>query len=604
MFFDTLAARRSEKVELPKAESIAFFRTAEKVAGYWEEHCVECGAPKCYARCEKYERTLDGKCRRFENGIVPVKLSDGAYAYLLSFKEWGKLEFISQGTGLSRGAERFLRLLDGLFVPLARILSRCCPKVVPWNRNPAALYRAVRKRLLSRQARIPVAPNYWVWECWAEKAETLTCSIMTDNAEIYSQRVELAPGWNHRVLSIPPTRGVAYFRIFPIGGGTGKIIFRRLDIARGEPLANASATHQKDRGVADPQPAQFVKCLVWDLDNTLWHGILAEDGPETLQLRSEAVELIKTLDARGILHSVASKNDYETVRPVLDRFGLSEYFIYPQINWFPKSENIRQIAKDINIGLNTLAFVDDSSYERGEVADKLPMVRVYADTELRRLAEEPCFSPPVSFESAKRRFSYLAEMERRKSEHGYHGSPGGFLRDCDIRLTCGPLSTDTLRRRCWELVQRTNQLTLAARRYTEDAFSQLLADTAEAYAIHCKDRFGDYGIVGFVAVEQSGTKAFVREFVMSCRVAKKLCEQSVLLALADRLRQRSATVLEAEVVQTGRNKALVEAFDAMPFSKEAVDEHRLLYRLSTDALAAGQADIFVNPVTFGPIVQE
>lgn len=527
MFFDTLAAGKPEKMTIPNPESGDFFHTTEQVAGYWEEHCVECGAPKCYARCEKYERSLDGKCRRFESGIVPLRLSDGSHACLLSFKEWGKLELVSQGTGLSRGAERFLRLLDGLFVPLARTLSRCCPKAVPWDRNPAAFYRAVRRRMLSRLAKIPVSPNYWVWECWVEKAEALTCSIMTDNAEIYSQRVELVPGWNHRVLSIPNPHGAAYFRIFPIGGGTGKILFRRLEIAHGEPLVNIFPPHQKESGVACQQSAQFVKYLVWDLDNTLWHGILAEDGPEALQLRPEAVELIKILDARGILHSVASKNDCEAVRPVLDRFGLSEYFIYPQINWFPKSENIRQIAKDINIGLDTLAFMDDSSYERGEVADKLPMVRVYADSELGCLAEEPCFSPPVSSESAKRRFSYLAEMERRKSEHGYHGSREGFLRDCDILLTCGPLSTDALRRRCWELVQRTNQLTLAARRYTEEAFGKMLAEVKVAYAIHCKDRFGDYGIIGFVAVEQFEARAFVREFVMSCRVAKKLCEQSV-----------------------------------------------------------------------------
>ena len=109
-----------------------------------------------------------------------------------------------------------------------------------------------------------------------------------------------------------------------------------------------------------------IKCVVWDLDNTLWEGILQEG--DNIVLKEEAAAVIKELDKRGILQSVSSKNDYESAKEKLEEFGLWEYFIYPQINWNPKSEAIETIAKSINIGIDTLAFVDDQEFEREEVS--------------------------------------------------------------------------------------------------------------------------------------------------------------------------------------------------------------------------------------------
>src|SRR5581483_5052110 len=115
-----------------------------------------------------------------------------------------------------------------------------------------------------------------------------------------------------------------------------------------------------------------MKCVVWDLDNTLWNGTLLEDGQVTL--REEIVHTIKLLDARGILHSIASKNSYEAAMAMLQQLGVSEYFLYPQINWNSKASSIREIAKAINIGLDTIAFVDDQAFERAEVAFQIPEV--------------------------------------------------------------------------------------------------------------------------------------------------------------------------------------------------------------------------------------
>src|SRR5689334_8960196 len=108
-----------------------------------------------------------------------------------------------------------------------------------------------------------------------------------------------------------------------------------------------------------------VKCLVWDLDHTVWEGILLED-PE-VRLRPGVAEVLAELDGRGILHSIASRNDHDLAMAKLKELGLDEYFLYPKVNWGTKSESIAAIAKDLNLGVDAFAFIDDQPFEREEV---------------------------------------------------------------------------------------------------------------------------------------------------------------------------------------------------------------------------------------------
>ncbi|GDY50033.1 hypothetical protein SVIO_006560 [Streptomyces violaceusniger] len=123
------------------------------------------------------------------------------------------------------------------------------------------------------------------------------------------------------------------------------------------------------------EPATIVKCLVWDLDNTLWQGTLLEDGEVTLPASVE--KLIAELDSRGILQSVASKNDHDQAWQRLEALGVAEYFLLPRIGWGPKSDSVREIAAEFGFALGTIAFVDDQPAERAEVQFHLPEVRTY-----------------------------------------------------------------------------------------------------------------------------------------------------------------------------------------------------------------------------------
>jgi HAD superfamily phosphatase (TIGR01681 family) len=154
-------------------------------------------------------------------------------------------------------------------------------------------------------------------------------------------------------------------------------------------------------GAAETMSQKKIKCVVWDLDHTVWSGILLEG--DTLALRPGVRELIEAFDERGILQSVASRNESAPAREQLKKFGLEQYFLHPQINWDPKSESVRRIAERLNIGLDTFAFIDDQAFERDEVRFSLPTVRTYDAAEIDRLRADHDFVPRVITEDARRR---------------------------------------------------------------------------------------------------------------------------------------------------------------------------------------------------------
>jgi FkbH-like protein len=263
-----------------------------------------------------------------------------------------------------------------------------------------------------------------------------------------------------------------------------------------------------------------VKILVWDLDDTLWHGILAEG--DKVRLRSGVVEILKTLDQRGILQSIASKNEHDEAMEKLQSFGLDEYFLYPQINWQPKSKNIEQIAKLINVGLDTVAFVDDQPFEREEVQHCFPEVRVFDVTELPRLSERKDFTPRfITNESAMRRKMYLADVVRNQSEQDFSGPQEEFLAHLDMKFTIASAGEDDLKR-AEEMTLRTNQLNTTGYTYSYEELDALRRSDDHLLLIcDLEDRFGSYGKIGLTLIEKHATTWVLKLLLMSCRVMSR-----------------------------------------------------------------------------------
>ena len=178
--------------------------------------------------------------------------------------------------------------------------------------------------------------------------------------------------------------------------------------------------------------------MVWDLDNTLWDGILVEDGEERLRLRSEVVSVIKELDRRGILNSIASKNNYDDAMRVLKKFQVDEFFLCPQISWGPKGAAVTAIASQLNIGADSILFVDDTDFELQQVKAVSPQTRVVNARYSSAILEFPECQVPVTMESMARRKMYQLEGVRQNLAHNFKNDYKSFLRDCDIQLMIRP----------------------------------------------------------------------------------------------------------------------------------------------------------------------
>jgi FkbH-like protein len=429
-----------------------------------------------------------------------------------------------------------------------------------------------------------------VIECFSPEKSPfrLALNLRVDGATIFRHAVEVAPGQNFFSVPVALPHDLAerdyLLTVEPEVEHEVRVIFTWLDfvvLRRGADLPAAAA-----RG----GPARKVKCVAWDLDNTLWQGILVEDGAANLRLRSEAVALIKQLDARGIIQTVVSKNNHDDALAAIADFGLSDYFLYPAINWGQKSANLQQVADRLNINIDTFALIDDSPFERQEVVTALPMVRIYSEQALESLLERPEFDVPVTSASRQRRLSYLTEVHRERAREVFAGDYLDFLRSCAIKLRIFRPSTAAETLRCLELIERTNQLNLSGRRYDAEAFDRLLrAPGYLCLAMECEDRFGSYGIVGFASVVEDGEQPTLMDFVMSCRVAQKRVEHCVIGWLARRASERGHRKLLADLQPTSRNKPLLKVFEDMRFATEREEAGRVLLALdlATADLGAG-----------------
>lgn len=309
----------------------------------------------------------------------------------------------------------------------------------------------------------------------------------------------------------------------------------------------------KPRGTAHSAP-KTVKCIVWDLDNTLWSGTLAEG--DTVELRRDVVRVIDVLDQRGILHSIASKNDPTQARATLDRLGVAEYFLYPQIGWNPKSNSVDAIARAINIGIDTLAFVDDQAFEREEVKFSHPSVLCLDATEIGRLLEMPEMMPRfVTDDSRRRRLMYQSDARRNEIEASFEGPQEAFLATLGMTLSICPATVDDLRR-AEELTVRTHQLNSTGYTYSYEELEHLLrSDQHLLLMARLDDKFGPYGTIGLTLLALEPSVWTIKLLLMSCRVMARGIGSAMITHLRKLARERGVR-LRAEFIPTEVNRMM------------------------------------------------
>ncbi len=533
----------------------------------WEEHCHECSLPLCYQTCSLYVVRADQKCARFVYGIYPNPGFNGLLGFGadISFRRWGKLETALYGKSVRVRSHRAFHGLDRQLTRIVNSISDVLKPINPKRRLNGALILWRNIFLAKFFSGEPAAPyDDFVLECFSPEEKPFRL-ILDHHAGDHKLRhsFEIRPGWNFHTL--PADR----FRLNAQGGITlspensdeRRLIFTWLDFVRFQPGYKLSPPVGEGK-LHKPK----LKCVAWDLDNTVWKGTLAEDGELGLQPNVQALELIKWLDDRGIVQTVVSKNNFKDAWKVVERLHLQDYFLHPAINWEPKSKNLAQVASKLNIDLDTFALIDDSPFERAEVQNALPQVRVYSIEQIPSLPGFEEFDVPVTETSKKRRVLYLTEIKREEQKNAFSGDYEAFLRSCEMKLRVFVPREEAHVQRCLELIQRANQLNLSNRRYTAAEFSALLsAPGMFCLALDCSDRFGEYGIVGFACVDESQENPVIRDMVLSCRVAQKRVEHTFLEWLANHEAERGMKVLKAELIPTARNQPLLQVFEDLQF---------------------------------------
>ncbi|MFV2196817.1 HAD-IIIC family phosphatase [Nocardiopsis sp. LOL_012] len=321
-----------------------------------------------------------------------------------------------------------------------------------------------------------------------------------------------------------------------------------------------------------------VKCVVWDLDNTVWDGVLLEDGP--VPLRPGVRETIEELDRRGILHSVASRNDREAATEALRGHGLLDYFLVPQIGWGRKSASVRAIAESLNLGLDAFAFVDDDGFEREEVAFELPQVLCVDALEAADLPARAAFNPRfITEDSANRRLMYRADQVRQNVEDEFAGPQEAFLATLDMRLSISHAKEEDLKRG-EELTVRTNQLNTTGYTYSYeelDAFRR--SPDHELLVARLEDRYGPYGTIGLILLSLDGDVWTIKLLLMSCRVMSRGVGSIVITYLRRRAREANAR-LQAEYLPNGRNRMMFVTYKFSRFKE--IGREGDLVRLEAD----------------------
>ncbi|TDF41784.1 HAD-IIIC family phosphatase [Alteromonadaceae bacterium M269] len=333
-----------------------------------------------------------------------------------------------------------------------------------------------------------------------------------------------------------------------------------------------------------------IKVLIWDLDNTLWDGVLLED--KSVSLKPGVKDVIKELDRRGILQSIASKNAHDDAMAKLKEFSLDEYFLYPQINWNSKSESVDTITKSINVGIDTIAFIDDQPFEREEVAFVHKDVLCLEDSEALSLLERPEFMPRfVTADSKNRRLMYMNDIERNKQEESFSGPADKFLATLDLKMTLSPASEEDLKR-AEELTQRTHQLNTTGYTYNYDELREFVeSDDHDLLIASLSDKYGTYGKIGLCLVERGQKFWTLKLLLMSCRVMSRGVGTVMINHLISEANKAGVT-LRAEFVQTDRNRMMFITYRLGNF--EIIDQDGDKYMLENNCQNVAETPAYVS----------
>jgi FkbH-like protein len=339
------------------------------------------------------------------------------------------------------------------------------------------------------------------------------------------------------------------------------------------------------------------KLIIVDLDNTLWGGIVGDTGWENLSLGGhnhigeafvDFQRSLKDMKNRGLLLGIVSKNDETTALNAIEsnpEMVLKESdFVGWRINWEDKAKNIVELVRQLNLGLQSVVFLDDNPHERARVREALPEVLVPEMPEDKMLYRSfllslKCFDAPFMTAEDKTRTELYKEKAERELEKESYVSLGEWLMTLGTKVTIENMSNSNSGR-IVQLLNKTNQMNLSTRRMTQEELEKWLnGGDRKLLAIRVEDKFGDSGLTGILSFEIKNGNLWIIDYVLSCRVMGRKIEETMLFVVYDFARTQNLNGIYAEFIPTEKNKP---CFDFLSTSGMQYDNEKKVFSIGTE----------------------
>ena len=342
------------------------------------------------------------------------------------------------------------------------------------------------------------------------------------------------------------------------------------------------------------------KALIFDCDNTLWKGVLGEDGFYSIKMFKEIQFLAKTLAKNGVIIGICSKNNQEDVDEVIAKHeGMvlqDDDIVIKKVNWENKALNIRSIAKELNIGLDSLVFIDDSDFEVNLIKEALPMVKViqvpkneWEYNALIRNTMNLFYSPTLTEEDVNKTFMYKAQVQRAEYKKDSMDI-NDYLKSLGLEVTIHIDDLELINRMA-QMTQKTNQFNLTTKRYTENDISKfVLSDDYIVLAIGVSDKFGDNGIVGLVILELSGNRANINTLLMSCRVIGRNIEYKLMDFIFSLIKKQGLVGINSNYIESLKNEQVKRFYNDCGFNVVNKSKKLTEYEMSIDDYKMSEID--------------
>jgi len=353
------------------------------------------------------------------------------------------------------------------------------------------------------------------------------------------------------------------------------------------------------------------KVLIMDCDNTLWSGIVGEDGVDNISMSGPAMpgvvfaaiqrEII-VLKRRGVILAICSKNNQEDVEDVFrtrgDMMIRMTDISAKQINWSDKVENIEKIREELNVGLDSIVFVDDSDYEVESVKARLPSVKVYKvptsleeyPSLMREVARE--FVRSSTTHEDERRAEMYQEQKLREKTRSDFADLHEYLASLGLKVAIQKDAEESVGRIA-QLCQRTNQFNLTNTRYTEqEVMGFMNSEDYDVLSLSASDKFGDYGITGVALIEYRDDResALIQSFLLSCRIIGRDIELAFVNFIMKMLRKVGVKTVFARYAASDRNRQVSDFFQSLGFSVVETDGDNKQYEINLQKYKPSKLD--------------